>query len=89
MSRTISIACQRCGYIRYDLSHLTNDCGGLLLKDSAGFVSCRLCGQDMSFNVGVKCGNCGAERKVDLKYLEETHTISVYKMEIFETIVIF
>ena len=89
MSRTISLGCPRCDYIRYDLIHISDSCGGLLLRDSGGFVSCKLCGDDMSYDVEITCCNCGHKRDVDLRNLNENHRVAVYQMEVFETIVIF
>jgi ribosomal protein L37E len=59
MDRTISVKCPECGYVRYDLIHISLECGGLLLKRDRGDVICRLCGGDMSYEVEVTCPACG------------------------------
>ena len=87
MSRTISVKCPQCGYVRYDLLHISHECGGLLLKPERGGVACRLCGEDMSYDVLVACPACGHKRVVDLANIESQHKNKVVKMEVFETIV--
>ncbi len=88
MNRTVSVKCPRCGYLRYDLLHLGGECGGLLFKCDRGGVACRLCGEDMSYDVCVTCPACGHERVVDLVNVESKHKYEIVKMAMFETIVI-
>jgi Zn finger protein HypA/HybF involved in hydrogenase expression len=88
MNRTISVKCPHCGYVRYDLLHIDHECGGLLLKTERGEVSCRLCGEDMRYDILVRCPACGHERVGDLVNLESERRCEIVKMEIFETIVI-
>ena len=88
MSRTISVKCPRCGYVRYDLLHLSDECGGLLLKGSDGRITCRLCGEDMTYGSQTKCAACGYERTGDLANIESEYRHEIVKMEVFETIVV-
>jgi len=88
MPQTISTKCPDCSYIRYDLVHINHECGGLLIRHDSGDVECKLCKKIMSYNVSVTCGNCGYERTIDLKYLENYHDFKVYQMEVFQTIII-
>jgi len=88
MSRTISVECPQCRYVRYDLLHINHECGGLLLKHKRSGVACRLCGEDMSCDVRVTCPACGHKRVVDLANIESQHKNRVMKMGVFETIII-
>jgi len=88
MNRTISVKCPQCGYVRYDLLHIGHECGGLLLKGRNGGIACRLCGEDMSYDVCVTCPACGRKRAVDLVNMESEYKHEIVKMEVFETIVV-
>jgi len=88
MKRTISVKCSRCGYIRYDVIHLDNECGGLLFKNDSGMVTCALCGEDMSYHVMLTCPSCGCKRPVDPINLETNINYQIVAMEVFETIII-
>lgn len=88
MDRTISVKCPRCSYIRRDLLHIGDECGGLLLKRERGGVTCRLCNEDMSYDVTVICAACGHRRSVDLVKIESEHKYEIVKMEVFETMLI-
>ena len=88
MNRTISVKCPRCAYVRYDLLHIGDECGGLLLKGESRGVTCRLCGEDMSYDVLVTCPACGHKRVIDLVNIESEHRYEIVKMEVFETVVV-
>lgn len=88
MDRTISVKCPQCRYVRYDLLHIGHECGGLLLKRERRVVTCRLCGEDMSYDVRVTCPACGHKRVVDLVNLDSKYRYEIVKMEMFETVLI-
>lgn len=88
MNRTISVKCPQCSYTRYDLLHISGECGGLLLKDEHNNVTCKLCGGDMGFDVCVTCSACGYERVIDLVNIESVYKYEIVKMEIFESVVV-
>lgn len=87
MKKTISIKCPECEYIRYDLIHLDNECGGLLLMDEDGIIRCGLCGDNFNEVFSVTCPSCGYQRLVDVTSLYTVAKFRVIKMEIFETII--
>ncbi len=86
---TISSKCPSCGYIRHEIVHITNSCGGLLLRNPFGTVHCILCEKDLSIEVEITCPSCGHKKVVDLVNIEEMYHYSIVKMEVFETIIIF
>lgn len=88
MDRTVSVKCPKCGYVRWDLLHIDHECGGLLLTREHGGVTCRLCGEDMSYDALVTCPACGHQRVIDLVNIESKHRYKIVKMEVFETMVI-
>ena len=81
--RTVSVKCPRCNYVRYDLLHISRECGGLLVRDNYNNVYCKLCSENMNF-ANVTCPNCGYYRSVALG---GTY-IKIIRMEIFETYII-
>ena len=83
MQRTVSIRCPRCGYVRYDLIHINNSCGGLLVRDDSNEVYCKLCHEEMNY-CSVTCPNCGFEREVNL----QGQFLRIIKLEVYETIIL-
>lgn len=89
MKTTISIQCSSCGYVRYDLIHLSKECGGVLIYDSrSDSVYCHLCGEDMSEHVSVYCPACGKIRVLNLSMVGGYERVSMVKMQVFTTMVI-
>ena len=89
MKTTISLQCSSCGYVRYDLIHLSKGCGGVLIYDSyLESVRCHLCSQDMSDNVSVYCPSCGTVRVLNLSSLGAYQRVGSGRMQVFTTIVI-
>ena len=88
MNRTISVKCPQCNYTRYDLLHIGDTCIGLLLKEEGKKVTCKLCEEDMSYDILVTCPACGYERVIELANMESEYKYEIVKMEKFETIVV-
>jgi len=86
VEKTVSIKCPECGYIRYDLIHINDECGGLLLIDENGQIRCGLCNDHFDEAFGVTCPSCGYHRPVDVNSLFTIEEYRIVKMEVFETI---
>ena len=87
LKKTISMQCPKCGYVRHDLIHINNECGGLLLIDEFGSINCGLCGDSFNEPFEVTCPSCGYCRIVEVTNLFTVAEYRIVRMEIFETLV--